>query len=170
MDSAFQKCPDKAFPFSLSEKSNYHIISLNGSSEPIFHNIWWDQFWHSLHDSGFIVARRHMRWQKGDNDFFVPAVTRMEEGEGRITNDNSWCPGVNTNVIMEVQIGLTPERGRHPLLSSPSGGKKNAVMAWHLKKNIRMFIIVSTLCPNEVFVNEWLCWQPPGMTSWGGWG
>lgn len=52
----FSKCPDKAFPFSLSEKSNYHIISLNGSSEPIFHNIWWKQFWHSLHDSCFIVA------------------------------------------------------------------------------------------------------------------
>lgn len=28
----FSKCPDNAFPFRLSEKSNYHIISLNGSS------------------------------------------------------------------------------------------------------------------------------------------
>lgn len=28
----FSKCPDRAFPFGLSEKSNYHIISLNGSS------------------------------------------------------------------------------------------------------------------------------------------
>lgn len=36
MDSAFQNAPDKAFPFSQSEKSNYHLVSLNGSSEPTF--------------------------------------------------------------------------------------------------------------------------------------
>lgn len=32
----FSKCPDKAFPFSQSEKSNYHLILLNGLLKPCF--------------------------------------------------------------------------------------------------------------------------------------
>lgn len=66
----FSKCPDKAFLFSQSEKSNYHLILLNGSSEAMFQNIWWECFWHSLHDSRFIVAWKYMPWEKEDNVFF----------------------------------------------------------------------------------------------------
>lgn len=54
------KCQDKAFLFSQSEESNYNLISLNGSSGPIFQNIWWEYFWHSLHDSHCMVAWKYM--------------------------------------------------------------------------------------------------------------
>lgn len=59
----FSRRPDKAFPFSPSEKSNYRLISLNGSSEPIFQNIWWKHFWHPSHDSCVIVAWKSTSWE-----------------------------------------------------------------------------------------------------------
>lgn len=99
----FSNRPDKAFQFIQSEKSNYHLISLNGSSEPIFQNIWWEYFWHSLHDSLLWLESTCGETKKR---IFSP-VSSKENGHKeweRIRTDRYTLRGpiVNTNVIMKV--------------------------------------------------------------------